>query len=78
MCRRTLEGCTKPYSLKQKHGDGFKRNIRFDDAETSLCIDVKLPNCSQWMTISHNHALEDRRASTKNVESRNKEHSRAN
>ena len=56
------------FKMQEKYGSQFKRNIRFDDAEHSLCIDVKIPGNSRWVTVSHAHALADCRAWTKNVE----------
>ena len=51
------------HNMRQKHGPEFKRNIRFEDAELSLVVDIKLPGRgAKWMTISYEHALSDRRA----------------
>ena len=61
------------HSMRKRHGPEFKRNIRFDDAELSLCIDVRLPGKEKWITISHGHVLADRRASTRAVEISNVE-----
>ena len=60
------------HNMRQKHGQDFKRNIRFEDAELSLAIDIKLPGkSSKWVTVSYPHALADRRAWSDAVVSRN-------
>ena len=60
------------HNMRQKHGTEFKRNIRFDDAELSLAIDIKLPGKdSKWVSVTYEHALADRRAWSQSVVSRN-------
>ena len=39
------------YLMVTKHGRGLKRNMRFDDVTQSLCIDIKMPSSSSWITI---------------------------
>ena len=57
------------HNMRQKHGPEFKRNVRFDDTELTLCIDIKLPGSgSKWVTVSHEHALADRRALSRSIE----------
>ena len=43
------------------HGSGFKRNIKFDDRERSLYMDVKLPKADEWFRVDHDLAIENRR-----------------
>ena len=62
------------HNLKQKHGQDFKRNIRFEDAELTLAIDIKLPGkSSKCVTVTYEHALADRRAVSNATVSRNLE-----
>ena len=53
------------YALKVKHGDGLKRNVRFDDMEQTMCMDVKFPKESKWVTLDFDMAMEDKRARAK-------------
>ena len=55
------------YNMRERYGNQFKRNIRFEDAEHSLCIDIKLPDNTKWITIDYAHALADRRAWSQDV-----------
>lgn len=59
------------YNMREKYGPEFKRNIRFDDAETTLCIDIKIPNTnpsqSKWITVDYERALADRRTIAKST-----------
>ena len=50
------------HSLKKIHGPGFRRNVKFDDGELSLYMDVCLPNENDWMRIDYADALEANRA----------------
>ena len=52
---------------KYKKDPEFKRNIRFDDVQMTYCLDVKLPQKKNWVTVSYKRALRDRKASI-NVE----------
>ena len=62
------------FNMRERYGRDFKRNIRFDDSEHSLCIDIRLPGKdSKWVSVSHAHALADKRAWTRSVEQGNKE-----
>ena len=42
--------------LKQQHGDGLKRSIKFHDPTQSLIMDVRLPNDNEWVRI-HNEEI---------------------
>lgn len=46
--------------LRKEHGDGLKRSIKFDDASLTLCMDVKLPGCDEWIRVPHDLAKEER------------------
>ena len=59
------------YKMREKYGPEFKRNIRFDDIELSLCIDIRIPGANSWVTVSHERALADRRAWARSVEAGN-------
>ena len=52
------------YSMGQKYGRGFKKNVRFDDIMGSFCIDIHLPGSkpTDWITVSHGQAVEDLRS----------------
>ena len=61
------------FGLKTRYKSGFKRNIRFEDAELSLVIDICLPNSngtpgSEWTTVSYERALSDRKSINKENE----------
>ena len=61
---RTLQQYGYAMWMKLDKNKEFKRNIRHDDSEMSYCLDIKLPNKSNWITVSYRRALDDRRAST--------------
>ena len=50
------------YALKKKHGAEMKRNVRFDDIEQTLCMDVCFPGEKEWVTVDYGMALTDKRA----------------
>ena len=56
------------FNMRERYGPEFRRNIRFDDGEMSLCIDIKVPGKAKWVTVSHAHALADSRKSTRSTE----------
>ena len=58
------------HALWVKHGKDpdFKRNVRFNDADMSFSLDVKLPGKLKWMTVSHERASKERKASINNDE----------
>ena len=58
--------------MKERYGKEFRRNIRFEDAEHTLCIDIKLPGQNtKWISVSYGHALADRRAWSQEVMRKN-------
>ena len=60
------------HNMRERHGPEFKRNIRFEDAKHTLCIDIRLPGpSSKWVSISYEHVLADRRAWSHNIEMQN-------
>ena len=50
------------HSMKNKYGVEYKRNIRFDDPEHTLVIDMKTGKNQPWITVGYRRALEDRRS----------------
>ena len=46
------------YKLRKLHGEGTKRYIKFDEANLSLYLDVKLPDCEEWFQITPTQAKE--------------------
>ena len=51
------------YALSVKYGKGFKRNVRFDDAALTLCVDILIPGGDgKWVTVDYDTALNDRKA----------------
>ena len=58
------------YELGTKHGRGYKRNIRPDDAAMSYCIDVMIPgqNNGKWTTVSYEEAFADKQQAKNNVQ----------
>lgn len=63
--------------MRVKHGPGTRRNVKFDDTEETMYIDICLPEESFWHRIPHKEAaqyrvkiLEERaRLSRKSLES---------
>ena len=51
--------------LRKIHGPGLKRNIKFDDASSSLIMDVKLPDEEEWIRVDRTLAKEERLSSEK-------------
>ena len=53
------------HGMKLKHGVHFKRNIRFEDADHTLVIDVMIPSPdnpkNEWITVSYDRVLDDRK-----------------
>ena len=56
--------------LRLRHGTGVKRNIKFDDGEMSLYMDLKLPSEPEWMRVDPEIAREELKH-VKNQESQN-------
>ena len=46
------------HQMRSKFGKEFTRHIRMSDEDLSLKLDVKLPNESDWQTISASLAME--------------------
>ena len=46
--------------MRVKHGPGTRRNIKFDDAEETMYVDVCLPEESYWHRIPHSEAAQYR------------------
>ena len=46
--------------MQVKHGPGTRRNIKFNDAEETMYIDVCLPSESYWHRIPHSEASQYR------------------
>ena len=46
--------------LKYGKSTEFKRNVRFDDAEMTFCLDVKIPSKTDWMTVSYERARREK------------------
>ena len=44
--------------MREMHGPGLKRNIRFDDDILGLCVDIKMPHLEEWMRITPEMAKE--------------------
>ena len=37
--------------LRRNHGEGLRRNIKFDDSSLSLYMDVRLPGADEWLKV---------------------------
>ena len=46
------------YVLKEEIGEEFKRNVRYDDANETLCMDVYYPDADKWERLTHRQALD--------------------
>ena len=44
--------------MREMHGPGLKRNIRFDDDVLGLCIDIKMPHLEEWLRVTPDMAKE--------------------
>ena len=51
--------------LKRMHGKGFRRNIKFDDSDLTLYMDVCLPGENSWLRVDYAMALEGRKEELK-------------
>ena len=51
--------------LRRTHGKKLRRNIKFDDAEMSLYMDVCLPGETTWLKVDYEMALSERRSDHK-------------
>ena len=49
------------HMLRGRHGQGVKRNIKFDDGEMSLYMDLRLPGDNSWMRVDYEMAREELR-----------------
>ena len=55
-------------SLRRVHGNGTKRNIKFDEECLSLYMDVLVPNQREWMRVSPQMAKKEREANKEETE----------
>jgi hypothetical protein len=55
---------TLGHSLRQEHGEEFRRHVRFDDVQHDLYLEVKFSANESWQKISKNLALEMRENET--------------
>ena len=62
------------HNMKTKHGDGFKRHTKLDDAKLCLYMDAFIPKIKSWVRIDADQAKEDneRRRSRARKNSSNK------
>ena len=44
------------YTLRNELGADFKRNLRYDDANRTLVLDVKYPGTTKWERITYEQA----------------------
>ena len=49
---------TYGYKLKQIHGEGTRRYIKYNETNLSLYLDVKTPDSDEWLKITLNQAKE--------------------
>ena len=60
------------HDMRRRYGQGFKRNIRFDDADHTMVIDVLIPGPgnanNEWVTVSYSRAIADRRGRASDAE----------
>ena len=62
---RTLTQYGHAIWLKYNKSKELKRNVRFDDSELTFCMGLKLPKNEDWITVTYEQALADRRARTR-------------
>ena len=57
------------YAMKKRYGPHFRRNIRFEDSDLSLVVDVCIPAGGkpgkEWTTVDYQRAKEDRKANNR-------------
>ena len=58
---RTLMRYGYALHSKYKFDKNLKRNVRFDDSEETMVIDVRLPGREKWVTVRFERALKDQR-----------------
>ena len=51
--------------LRRQHGNSLRRNIKFDDSELSLYMDVCLPGDNNWLRVDFDMAMQERRSDRK-------------
>ena len=53
------------YAMKRRYGGNFRRNIRFEDSDMTLVIDICIPENGQpgkeWTTVDYQLAKKDRK-----------------
>ena len=53
------------FDMKKKYKDGFRRNVRFEDADHTFVIDMLIPGPdnpnNEWTTVGYDRVLADRR-----------------
>ena len=49
------------YAMIDMYGKEVRRNIKFDDRNENLMMDIKLPNSARWHNISMRQAIEARK-----------------
>lgn len=48
--------------LKNRFGNGLRRNIRFNNDNQNLCMDVRFPDTDRWERISAQVAIDEKKA----------------
>ena len=57
------------FAMKMRYGTYFRKNIRFDDAARTFCIDILIPGPFQeWETVTYERALFDCKTKEKETE----------
>ena len=51
--------------LRREHGQGLRRQVKFDDTKLTLYMDVKLPNSEEWLRVDRDLAIDARRENDK-------------
>ena len=59
------------FAMKRRYGNFFRRNIRFEDGEMTLVVDICLPakgkHGDEWTTVGYERALADRKDNNKDA-----------
>ena len=54
------------FDMRNKYREGFKRNVRFEDADHTFVIDMMIPGRenpnNEWTTVGYDRVLADRRS----------------
>lgn len=57
------------HTLKDRHGVGLRRNIKYNDTDMTLVMDACLPDSSDWFRVSYEDAVSEHRQRSRTITS---------